>query len=60
MNVGLVQLKMISILRKPRGGEYRLLTLEALLIKEFSPVLNTNDAFRSNLNIKILNIIIMY
>ena len=37
----------ISILGKPRGGDYRLLTLEALFIKEFSPVLNTKDEFRS-------------
>ena len=29
----------IFILGKPRGDEYRLLTLEALFIKEFSPVL---------------------
>ena len=37
----------ISILGKPRGGDYRLLTLEALFIKEFSPVLNRKDEFRS-------------
>ena len=37
----------ISLLGKPIGGDYRLLTLEALFIKEFSPVLNTKDEFRS-------------
>ena len=36
----------ISILGKSRGEEYRLLTLEALFIKEFAPVFNTKDEYR--------------
>ena len=37
----------VSILGKPKRGEYRLLTLEALFIKELAPVLNTKDEYRS-------------
>ena len=37
----------IVILGKPKRGEYRLLTLEALFIKECAPVLNKKDEYRS-------------
>ena len=37
----------VSILGKPKRGEYRLLTLEALFIKELAPVLNTKDEYRN-------------
>ena len=37
----------VSILGKPKRGEYRLLTLEALFIKDLAPVLNTKDEYRS-------------
>ena len=36
----------IYILGKPRGGVHMLLTLEVLLIKEFSRFLNTNDEYK--------------
>ena len=37
----------ISILGKSRGGENKLLTLEALFIKEINPILNTKDEYKS-------------
>ena len=39
--------KDISILGKSWGGENRLLTLEALFIKEINPILNTKDEYKS-------------
>ena len=38
---------LISVLGRSFKGESRLLTLEALFIKEFAPVLNTKDEYRS-------------
>ena len=38
---------MISILGRMDRGDGRLLTLEALFIKEIAPVLNTKDEYRS-------------
>ena len=38
---------LISILSRTDKGESRLLTLEALFIKDIAPVLNTKDEFRS-------------
>ena len=37
----------VSILGRSSGGDSRLLTLEALYIKELAPVLNTKDEYRS-------------
>ena len=37
----------ISIIGRTDGGDGRLLTLEALFIKERAPVLNTKDEYRS-------------
>ena len=37
----------VSILGRTSGGDSRLLTLEALFIKELAPVLNTKDEYRS-------------
>ena len=35
--------KIVSFLGRTSGGDSRLLTLEALFIKELAPVLNTKD-----------------
>ena len=37
----------VSIMGKPKRGEYRLLTLEALFIKVLAPVFNTKDEYSS-------------